>query len=305
MPGRRGPPTPAISGACASAAAASVPVDCPAPGCVTIPAGLSTTRTWASSKTIASGIASAAISSGAGGGTATSTLSPALSRCAALLAAPFTLTWPPSTSALMRVRDSSGSRAASHRSRRRPASAALNRGRHAPGGTTVMPAAAWPHACAAGVSAERQHAEREERHAHADGRVGDVEGGPVPPAPVEVEEVHHRPEARAIDQVARRAAEDHADGDGGDGPALGQEPRGQRREHAEGADGEQRDDPAPAAAARCRACRTPGPGSSRGSARRSRRSRSRGRRAPGGAARATSRPGRGSGRSRPAPPPAS
>src|SRR5215472_3137729 len=74
MPGRRGPPTPEISGACASAAAARVPVDCPAPGCVTMPAGLSTTRTWASSKTTRRGIGSAAISSEGGGGTIARTL---------------------------------------------------------------------------------------------------------------------------------------------------------------------------------------------------------------------------------------
>src|SRR5262249_29749400 len=88
MPGRRGPPTPEISGACASAAAARVPVDCPAPGCVTMPAGLSTTRTWASSKTTRRGIDSAAISSESGGGTSARTRSPALKRGAGLRLAP-------------------------------------------------------------------------------------------------------------------------------------------------------------------------------------------------------------------------
>src|SRR3990170_3602405 len=209
MPGRRGPPTPAISGACASAAAARVPVDRPAPGCVTIPAGLSTTRTWASSKTMVRGMASAAISSGVGDGTTTSTLSPAFSRCAALLAAPL---------------GGGGARGGPGGGPPGGGGAAPPRPRRPRPRRAGRPRPSYPR------RRGRQHAQREERHAHADGRIGDVEGGPVPAAPVEVEEVHHGPEARAVDQVASRAAEDHPDGDGRDEPALGQEARGQRRE---------------------------------------------------------------------------
>src|SRR5437773_5394549 len=58
-----------------------------------------------------------------------------------------------------------------------------------------------------------EKAEREQHHTDGDRRVGDIEGRPVPGAPVHVHEVHHGAEARAVDQVADGAAEDQADGD--------------------------------------------------------------------------------------------
>src|SRR5215472_6321117 len=71
-----------------------------------------------------------------------------------------------------------------------------------------------------------QQPQREERDADADGGVRHVERRPVPRAPVDVDEVHHRAEARAVDQVADGAAEDETDRDDAQRAAGGQ--------HAEG-----------------------------------------------------------------------
>ena len=49
--------------------------------------------------------------------------------------------------------------------------------------------------------------------AHGDRRVGDVEGGPVVGAPVDVQEVDHVTEAQAVDDVAYGAGEDQGEGE--------------------------------------------------------------------------------------------
>src|SRR5215467_9326318 len=123
MPGRRGPPTPAMAGACASTAAASVPAERPAPGWTTMPAGLSTTSTWSSSNTTASASDSGTSVSSAAGGTSISTRSPPRRRCAALGTAPSTRTSPPRISPCRRARESSVSRSLSQRSSLMPAEA--------------------------------------------------------------------------------------------------------------------------------------------------------------------------------------
>lgn len=52
-----------------------------------------------------------------------------------------------------------------------------------------------------------------EADAHGDRRVGDVEGGPVVAAPVDVEEVDHVAEAQAVDDVTDGAGEDQGEGE--------------------------------------------------------------------------------------------
>src|SRR5437870_5535631 len=69
MPGRLTPPTPErLSPQWASSAFAKVPLQLPAAGCTTSPAGLSTTKRSASSNTLLSAMFSGAIAASAAGG---------------------------------------------------------------------------------------------------------------------------------------------------------------------------------------------------------------------------------------------
>ena len=61
-----------------------------------------------------------------------------------------------------------------------------------------------------------EHIENHHRHADRDCRIGNVEGPEVVVAPVDVDEVDHRAEEDAVDQVAGRAADDQRQADAGD-----------------------------------------------------------------------------------------
>src|SRR5262249_46506216 len=89
------------------------------------------------------------------------------------------------------------------------------------------------------------HPYGEQRHAHADRRVGHVEGGPVVVAPVEVEEVHHGAEPSTVDQVARGAAEDESERDPGRPAAAREQPDADGGQYSEGNQREGSYDPAP------------------------------------------------------------
>src|SRR6185503_8762421 len=116
--------------------------------------------------------------------------------------APSTRTSPASISVLSRARETPGSCATSHRSSRSPAPSAETTSIRRSTGLGTGGDAGWS------IRTLADETEREQDHADGDGGVGDVEGGPVPAVPVHVHEVHHRAEARPVDQVAHGAAED-------------------------------------------------------------------------------------------------
>ena len=198
MPGRRGPPTPAMPGREPEPPQRASRRSRPAPGCTTMPAGLSTTSTSSSSYTIDEGDRLRRERLAAEGGTSISTRSPPRSRCAALRTSPSTRTRPPRISAWSRARERSVRRTLSQRSSLTPADA----------GSTVSTVTAQR---ARGGRPVDHETEGEERDADRDRGVGHVEGRPVPAAQVDVHEVDDRAEAHAIDQVSDRAAEDEPD----------------------------------------------------------------------------------------------
>src|SRR2546422_639445 len=74
------------------------------------------------------------------------------------------------------------------------------------------PGGRWgPHASLGRGHPRPEDVQSEQRHAHADGRVRQVEGGPVIATPVEVEEIRDRAEPPPIDEIADGAAEDEAE----------------------------------------------------------------------------------------------
>ena len=126
MPGRLTPPTPdKLSPQWAMSALTSVPVQLPAAGCTTSPAGLSMTMISSSSNTTSSGMFSGPTVTSAAAGRSSTMVPPALTRWpGSRIVAPSIATRPARISALWRERDSSATRAASTRSSRSPASSA-------------------------------------------------------------------------------------------------------------------------------------------------------------------------------------
>lgn len=61
--------------------------------------------------------------------------------------------------------------------------------------------------------------------------IRDVERGPVRGAEMNVEEIHYRAIAHAVNDVAERAADDEADGDPGEAIFRRPQPPQQRRHH--------------------------------------------------------------------------
>src|SRR6266511_2384372 len=178
--------------------------------------------------------------SGGGGATQASTRSAVLRRCATLTRRPSTSTWPDSTRALMRVRETSGSRALNQISRRVPDSEAATESVRRRTGRAV----AWARASFS-LRTGPENAQGEQRHAHADGRVGHVEGWPVMGAPVEVEEVHDGPEPTPVDEIADGATEDEPQGEPGHPAPGGEQPDPDHGEHRQGSRREQAHDPPP------------------------------------------------------------
>src|SRR6185295_5488317 len=250
MPGRRAPPIPERSAPqCASNACTRVPVRCPAPGWTTSPTGLFTTRRSASSWTIASGMASGTRVKGSGGGTSTVISAPARRRWLAFGWPPVTATCPLAISAWSRVLERSGAWACRKRSSRVPAASGSTTKRRDVGPSA--PGAGARGSAVGGVAPrdivppERQLG-GQERHADRDRRVRHVERWPVVAAPEDVEEVHHRAEPPAVEEVTGRAAEHEPDRDARQEAAPRQKAEGERAEQGERGQGEQADDPAPA-----------------------------------------------------------
>src|SRR5438309_2217366 len=123
-PGRSAPAIPERWGTWASTALTSVPLGCPGAGCTVMPAGLSMTRTSASSWTIASGMGWGATATGSDDGARTLTCWPARSRNAGFRGRPSTRTCPRPAKVATRDREYRGKRSATMTSRRRPRSAA-------------------------------------------------------------------------------------------------------------------------------------------------------------------------------------
>src|SRR5690606_18961237 len=212
----------------------------------TSPAGLSTTTRSASSYTTGTGTAgSGAGPAGAGAsGTVISRVSPSATRCVrAVTGRPSTSTAPPSTSSAASDRLRPVTRATTRSSRwpsraRGPAARtarAVGRG----AGVGVPVGGGGRGAGVAPLGPEEQ------RRADDDGRVGQVEHRP----PLQVDEVDDAAAEEpvpladgAVDQVAQRAAEHHAQRDGHDRPG-GVAPGAQQDGHHD--DRQQRDQRAP------------------------------------------------------------
>src|SRR5579871_3271370 len=182
-PGRSASPGSPLS-TCASTALTSVPSTAPSAGCVTMPAGLSTTRTSASSYTRSSGIASGVAISSRACGTTNSMTSPASTGWLGLTGAPLT-----------RISPRRALRATSDRDA--PQSAAIS--------TSVR----FP-ACSAVTTCNKAR-EQQQSHADRNARVAEVED--VGPDAVKVDEVDHVAEVEPVDDVADSAADDHAERD--------------------------------------------------------------------------------------------
>src|SRR5918999_2644650 len=131
-------------------------------------------------------VASGTSGSGASGGRVTVMRSPAATACRLGRATPSTSTCPPSISRWAAARE--------------PAAGARNT-------SSRSPAASGPTTSSSPSMARRslEHVEQGE-DAERNRDVGDVEGGP----PREIDEVRHRPVARAVDQVAGGAADQQA-----------------------------------------------------------------------------------------------